>query len=577
MQKKSKSSKTIAVLPHNLPERAWQDFFTQLLAQGYSDQLVAYTSSIASNPLAVLRFARTFAHLAPEMVPLPVGASDHAPVVTPRDSWAGTEQQERAIRQVVASIDGLERMFGEAFYEQSLFLNVICHGLVSTLEIGWQDVRAGRVVWDVLPLDLDDPVMLFADLSRMFDEVDYSCVAQPAAVPLPALYRYHPERFKAYRNYADEVGKMFRHTIDPASGITTEAQYNQLARLLMADVNPRAMAFPRRYKDGHPAPSLVLHAESTLAMAYGRFVQAGRQIMDFPPALVAMLAKTGIDDISMDQISMPYRAQYIYFGPQTDLELEPGHVVDGAYVESRGEQGDIRFTVTTVPLDTSKSQDWYLFPEVLYSQDFVGEYRHMDLASAIDTVLAENLNLLQQTEDKAGGNITATVKQHFEQEQIDFPDGLTMVDLSPTLASERIGIIRRRHPVYCAALQLVVNALCYLTAYPDDITSTWPKSAPVELVRLVLEGSGKEVQRAKSKLAALGYVPVHVCGTHVAQMRELEQRIGQQHGVHWRRGHWRRQAHGPARALRKLIWVMPVMVGLKPGEEPETGHLYLVS
>jgi hypothetical protein len=131
--------------------------------------------------------------------------------------------------------------------------------------------------------------------------------------------------------------------------------------------------------------------------------------------------------------------------------------------------------------------------------------------------------------------------------------------------------------VYRAALQLVVNALCYVTAYPDDIATVWPKATPVELVRLFLEGKGKERQRAKSKLAALGYVPVHICGSHVAQVKALHVRVANQPGLHWRRGHWRNQAHGPARALRKLIWVMPMMVGLTPGEEPESGHLYLVS
>lgn len=34
--------------------------------------------------------------------------------------------------------------------------------------------------------------------------------------------------------------------------------------------------------------------------------------------------------------------------------------------------------------------------------------------------------------------------------------------------------------------------------------------------------------------------------------------------MHWRRGHVRNQPHGPGRALRKLIWVEPVLVGMNP-------------
>lgn len=84
--------------------------------------------------------------------------------------------------------------------------------------------------------------------------------------------------------------------------------------------------------------------------------------------------------------------------------------------------------------------------------------------------------------------------------------------------------------------------------------------------------------RAKSKLTALGYVPVHICGKRVAEQRTHQGIPAHGHvATHWRRGHWRNQVHGPARSLRKLIWVMPVVVGSKHADEPEAGHVYLVS
>lgn len=33
--------------------------------------------------------------------------------------------------------------------------------------------------------------------------------------------------------------------------------------------------------------------------------------------------------------------------------------------------------------------------------------------------------------------------------------------------------------------------------------------------------------------------------------------------LHWRRGHLRHQAHGPERALRKLVWIEPTLVGMQ--------------
>jgi hypothetical protein len=97
-----------------------------------------------------------------------------------------------------------------------------------------------------------------------------------------------------------------------------------------------------------------------------------------------------VDDIPLNTIRLPYASQYLYFGPQDDLQLEPGWPIDGAYVESRGPAGDIRFTVTAVPSDHGLSRLWYILPEVQYSQDFVGDFRLMDLATAIASHIGAN-------------------------------------------------------------------------------------------------------------------------------------------------------------------------------------------
>jgi len=46
-----------------------------------------------------------------------------------------------------------------------------------------------------------------------------------------------------------------------------------------------------------------------------------------------------------------------------------------------------------------------------------------------------------------------------------------------------------------------------------------------------------------------------------------------------RRGHWRRQAYGPKRALRRLKWILPHLVrhGIVDADEKVLGHDYIVS
>ena len=100
------------------------------------------------------------------------------------------------------------------------------------------------------------------------------------------------------------------------------------------------------------------------------------------------------------------------------------------------------------------------------------------------------------------------------------------------------------------------------------------KNATLPRVNIICV-KGKEQMRTKSKLAALGYVPIHICGKRIAGQRAVYGIHAQEHShitTYWRRGHWRNQVHGPARSLRKLIGVMPVIVGSKSHDEPDTGH-----
>lgn len=133
----------------------------------------------------------------------------------------------------------------------------------------------------------------------------------------------------------------------------------------------------------------------------------------------------------------------------------------------------------------------------------------------------------------------------------------------------------KRFPVYRESLRLIVNALCFITAYPEDIEVQWPQATPKKLLSKTV-GTFRESRRTKSKLASLGYIPIHLCGLKIRKIAAEESAFPKKPiQGHWRRGHWRNQAHGPKLQLHKLIWIMPVMVNTT--DEPAMGHLYLAS
>ena len=541
--------------------------WSALLAPENAAELRAFARTIVSQPELVRDLERAF----------------NAGKPAGERRWPGAPADEDFARTITASQADLYALLGSMLPGQQLdvFCTFINHGAEQTVETGSLDPRAGRVLWDRWSGTLEEPAIAFAAIAPLFDQKEYRYEAKPAAIPDPPLYRYHPERFQAFHACAEQIGKIFRHKVDARSGMLTIDLLNEMIRPVVDEMNSKGMRYPRRLKAAVSTSPLVMESMQHLMTAYGRFVQAGRQIIDFPPSLLELLARTDVDDIPLNAIRMPYSAQYLHFGPQPDLELETGWLVDGAYVEAGGETGDVCFTVTAVPTDRQLSRLWFEIPEPHYRQDLVGDYRTSDLATAIDSELSDRLNELNQRLDQPRGDITEQLATSLSEKGQAMPAGLKLVDISSRMAEERLLQVDRRHPVYLAAMRLVVNALCYVTAYPDDIAAVWPTGTPEALKTKASTGQGKEVRRARSQLAALGYVPVLLCGQQVEKQR---QRVGASaspgagHPVtHWRRGHWRNQAHGPGRSLRKLIWLMPMLVGHNQSDEPASGHLYRVS
>ena len=79
----------------------------------------------------------------------------------------------------------------------------------------------------------------------------------------------------------------------------------------------------------------------------------------------------------------------------------------------------------------------------------------------------------------------------------------------------------------------------------------------MRLVEQLRSGTPREQARARSKLWSAGFVPIERVGLRFEREFTLERSVSQ----HIRRGHWRNQAHGPGFSLRKLIWMLPMIVG----------------
>ena len=81
--------------------------------------------------------------------------------------------------------------------------------------------------------------------------------------------------------------------------------------------------------------------------------------------------------------------------------------------------------------------------------------------------------------------------------------------------------------------------------------------------------SYQRADRVDETIARYGYTDYtgNLIGWRYQPLR-AEQPAGTQASprLHWRRGHIRRQAHGLGRAERKLIWIEPMLIGMRQAQ-----------
>lgn len=413
------------------------------------------------------------------------------------------------------------------------------------------------------------------ELSRVADDKEW--LAEPPALMPQPTWKYHPERMRGVLPFAARVAEIGRrcggnpsvHELNAFADAWSDADSNGFAarplraRIHSTSRNTRGM-------------SRVID----MLMFNAVFCANGRQIIDMPARLCEMFRKTDVDDISSEHIKVPYPGVYLHFGPQADLALGPEWTPEGAYVYELGSGSDgdrvLQFCVVFAPSDLGHYRQFDVNIEPVYVQALGPQHMKMALGEAVDLVLAEKMQELRREAVEE-----PMAKLDPETQELAAAHGVQLVSVQAKRATQELDGLEPMHRTYLEMLKLIVNSLAYLTAYPKDIETRWPKNTPSHLLKeLGKTDNRNERRRIQSKLAALGFTPVHLCGRKLSDELDRHARsAGVEHhtATHWRRGHWRRQPHGPQNTLRKLVWLMPTLVNPGKSAEAIPGHVYLVS
>lgn len=374
----------------------------------------------------------------------------------------------------------------------------------------------------------------------------------------------HPMRYMRTRPFAEDAVRAYMRSC--GRGMPTSNLIEIIGDLIVSAFNLAIEKVPRE-KRPQRATSMVTQ-EGSLAVHVGRYSAFGRNIYVMSPNLLAMLDHTDLDSVRVRDIRLPFDAFHISFADNFDGSLPgPPNCIDGAYV-SRSGPDRLEIVVTSRRLDAkpNDSRRWPFSRDLYY-------YAPLDTSNG-ERTFAEILDRAIGIEIK----IAADAIEPDPDMLADLPNGeaVSVHDVRHLTEAEQASYNSEGLPVFRRALALLVNGLCYMTAEPQDTHVRLPDDAPANLVADISQGTRGHRNRAKAQLLQRGFSFLHIIGGAISSStRQDGAGAGSEVLSHWRRGHWRRQPHGPARAEVRLVWIKPTLVRADRGD-PQHGHLYQV-
>jgi hypothetical protein len=381
----------------------------------------------------------------------------------------------------------------------------------------------------------------------------------------PELLRYHPNHFSASRDFFPTLYGAYRRC-RLLDGLVSVDDYRELLRILVSQHWNAHLGQLR--VDERPRNTKRLCSEMDLFCHVARFFLHGRNIFHFSGELTRLLRLTDVDDVLWSSIKLPYSSFYLWLGPQEDWTLKDAdHCIDGAYVGGTpSDDRSLDVLVTTRSQSRGDSLAWnYVMRHDVYY------YFSFQVQGPGETVGETFRRVLETDGDFKEDRVRPSIPAEAYEQAARLGKRLERLPRGTTAQDEKVRERIQGLPVFREAIKLIVNSLCYLSSPSKEVSDRFPDS---EITRTISAGrTPLERARARNRASREGYTQIHFCGDSLDRDHSATP-TGKELSAHWRRGHWRNQAVGAARAEHKLIWIRPVLVRRDRAEFGVPGHVY---
>lgn len=372
--------------------------------------------------------------------------------------------------------------------------------------------------------------------------------AQLSGNVVPAKWaNYHPSRTLRTR---PAVRALPSPTL--TNGLMDMSDYEAILTVRRREANAHMLAFDRLAR---PRDMALFNVDTNSTMAAFMHRAHGGSIYVIPDRLVEEFHHTDCTEVRVGDITLPFASVFLKFAPPEPIYLEENARVDGCYI---GKQGDEFLFTLAARIDGADYEN--SMSVACMDPIFALHVPTSDPELTINAAVELGIEAFLRENEPPVENFSGDIER---------PDGTIahVEDIRRRSRKQRIERFRSQEPAFRACLNIIVNAACFITFRPNDVSDAWEGEPSAELLAAANAVGDTRRSRdkklgAQRKLESGDFTRVKICG------RNLFERTGESDGekegksprAHWRRGHWRRQRHGTGLSLVVLRWIRPTIV-----------------
>lgn len=322
---------------------------------------------------------------------------------------------------------------------------------------------------------------------------------------------------------------------------------------IMGAYNRLVQTVPREDRPQPMDVQLLLVDEMLKFCAWRSHSANGAVNFVLTPELAESLSQTDLGDVRLSDLEPPFNSFYLHFGGlDVGGLIGPPNAIDGVYVLFEG-----AFALRTIFTSRliGREEAWPMVPEPFLEVELTWKSADETLAEVFGRAI-QRLQLADQSREIGRSGRTAVFSGQ-------------LVQSASYLAEAAVCVVD--------ALNLLGNAVCYLSAAPEVSPPSPPGDLPGDLEAMLDAGSKSAKQRARAAMLERGFQLIRWLGPKDAPATGAAARVGgaqrQQAKSHRRRGHWRRQAFGEGRAERRLVWIKPMLISGRAADPPDRAYL----